>query len=69
MSGFISKRPCVDVTFGSAPRAFRDKWRCALVLTGMGADGREGALALLKTAGSDILGGRMRQLLMIYLAF
>ncbi len=48
----LNFKPCVDVTFGSAAKAFRDKV-LAVVLTGMGADGREGA-RMLKTAGSDI---------------
>ena len=34
--------PCVDVTFGSAAKVYGDKV-LSLVLTGMGADGREGA--------------------------
>lgn len=48
----LNFRPCVDVTFGSAAKAFRDKV-LAVVLTGMGADGREGA-RMLKQAGSDV---------------
>lgn len=38
-------RPCVDVTFESAAQAYAAKV-LAVVLTGMGADGREGARAL-----------------------
>lgn len=45
-------RPCVDVTFGSAAKAFTDKV-LAVVLTGMGADGREGA-RMLKQSGSQV---------------
>ncbi|WP_394241926.1 chemotaxis response regulator protein-glutamate methylesterase [Halopseudomonas laoshanensis] len=48
----LNFKPCVDVTFGSAAKAFRDKV-LGVILTGMGADGREGA-RMLKTAGSDI---------------
>ncbi|MCY1395024.1 Chemotaxis response regulator protein-glutamate methylesterase of group 1 operon [compost metagenome] len=48
----LNYKPCVDVTFGSAARAFGDKV-LALVLTGMGADGREGA-RLLKQSGSQV---------------
>ena len=48
----LNFKPCVDVTFGSAAKAFRDKV-LAVVLTGMGADGREGA-RMLKDAGSDV---------------
>jgi two-component system chemotaxis response regulator CheB len=45
-------RPSVDVTFGSAARVFPGKV-LSLVLTGMGADGREGA-RLLKKDGSTV---------------
>ncbi|HLT05212.1 MAG TPA: chemotaxis protein CheB, partial [Pseudomonas sp.] len=45
-------KPCVDVTFGSAAKAYGDKV-LAIVLTGMGADGREGA-RMLKQAGSQV---------------
>ena len=48
----LNYRPCVDVTFGSAAKAFQDKV-LAVVLTGMGADGREGA-RMLKQAGSQV---------------
>lgn len=48
----LNYRPCVDVTFGSAAKAFNDKV-LAIVLTGMGADGREGA-RMLKQSGSQI---------------
>jgi len=45
-------KPCVDVTFSAAARVFPGK-TLALVLTGMGADGREGA-RLLKQGGSTV---------------
>lgn len=45
-------RPSVDVTFSSAARAFPGQV-LALVLTGMGADGREGA-RLLKQGNSTV---------------
>jgi two-component system chemotaxis response regulator CheB len=45
-------RPCVDVTFNSVASAFGSK-ALAVVLTGMGADGREGA-RLLKQKGSKV---------------
>lgn len=48
----LNYKPSVDVTFGSAAKAYQDKV-LAVVLTGMGADGREGA-RLLKTAGSQV---------------
>lgn len=48
----LNYKPCVDVTFGSAAKAFQDKV-LAVVLTGMGADGREGA-RMLKQAGSQV---------------
>lgn len=48
----MNYKPCVDVTFGSAAKIFNDKV-LAIVLTGMGADGREGA-RMLKQAGSTI---------------
>ncbi|WP_163833159.1 protein-glutamate methylesterase/protein-glutamine glutaminase [Spartinivicinus ruber] len=48
----LNYKPCVDVTFGSAAKAFGDKV-LAVVLTGMGADGREGA-RMLKAKGSKI---------------
>lgn len=48
----LNYRPCVDVTFGSAAKAMQDKV-LAIVLTGMGADGREGA-RMLKQAGSSV---------------
>lgn len=46
----LTYRPSVDITFGSAARAMGCEV-LALVLTGMGADGREGA-RLLKQGGS-----------------
>jgi two-component system chemotaxis response regulator CheB len=45
-------RPCVDITFNSVAKVYPGK-TLALVLTGMGADGREGARAL-KQGGSTI---------------
>ncbi|GIC78033.1 chemotaxis response regulator protein-glutamate methylesterase [Moritella sp. F3] len=48
----INYKPSVDITFGSAAKSYRDKV-LAVVLTGMGADGREGA-KLLKQHGSTI---------------
>ncbi len=48
----LNYKPCVDITFGSAAKAFHDKV-LAVVLTGMGADGREGA-RLLKQEGSHV---------------
>ena len=47
----LNYKPCVDITFGSAAKSFGDKV-LAVVLTGMGADGREGA-RLLKQGGSQ----------------
>jgi len=48
----LNYKPCVDVTFGSASKAYADKV-LAVVLTGMGADGREGA-RMLKQGGSQV---------------
>ncbi len=48
----MNYKPCVDVTFGSAAKVYGDKV-LSIVLTGMGADGREGA-RMLKSAGSTI---------------
>ncbi|MGY2260952.1 protein-glutamate methylesterase/protein-glutamine glutaminase [Pseudomonas sp. SDO55104_S430] len=48
----LNYKPCVDITFGSAAKSYVDKV-LAVVLTGMGADGREGA-RLLKQGGSSI---------------
>lgn len=48
----LNYKPCVDITFGSASKSFNDKV-LAVVLTGMGADGREGA-RLLKQSGSQV---------------
>ncbi|WP_339513024.1 protein-glutamate methylesterase/protein-glutamine glutaminase [Pseudomonas sp. RL_15y_Pfl2_60] len=48
----LNYKPCVDITFGSAARTYHDKV-LAVVLTGMGADGREGA-RLLKQNGSQV---------------
>ncbi|NIY84821.1 protein-glutamate methylesterase/protein-glutamine glutaminase [Vibrio hepatarius] len=48
----MNYKPCVDVTFGSAAKIYHDQV-LSMVLTGMGADGREGA-RMLKNAGSTI---------------
>lgn len=48
----LNYKPSVDVTFGSAAKVFQDRV-LAVVLTGMGADGREGA-RMLKAAGSQV---------------
>lgn len=48
----LNYKPCVDITFGSAAKSYRDRV-LAVVLTGMGADGREGA-RLLKEGGSQV---------------
>ena len=48
----LNYKPCVDITFGSAAKSYTDKV-LAVVLTGMGADGREGA-RLLKQSGSQV---------------
>ncbi|MDT4787669.1 Chemotaxis response regulator protein-glutamate methylesterase of group 1 operon [compost metagenome] len=48
----LNYKPCVDITFGSAAKSYTDKV-LAVVLTGMGADGREGA-RLLKQGGSQV---------------
>ena len=48
----LNYKPCVDITFGSASKSYGDKV-LAVVLTGMGADGREGA-RLLKQGGSSV---------------
>ncbi|UVE16353.1 chemotaxis response regulator protein-glutamate methylesterase [Pseudomonas sp. LS44] len=48
----LNYKPSVDITFGSAAKSFNDKV-LAVVLTGMGADGREGA-RMLKQGGSQV---------------
>ncbi len=48
----ITFKPSVDITFGSTAKVFQDKV-LAVVLTGMGSDGRDGA-RLLKQFGSKI---------------
>ncbi|ORT49366.1 chemotaxis protein CheY [Vibrio sp. qd031] len=48
----MNYKPCVDVTFASAAKVYQDKV-LSMVLTGMGADGRDGA-KLLKNAGSTV---------------
>ena len=48
----IAFKPSVDVTFGSAAKIFEDSV-LAIVLTGMGSDGREGA-RMLKEKGASI---------------
>ncbi|KHA59120.1 chemotaxis protein CheY [Vibrio variabilis] len=48
----MNYKPCVDVTFGSAAKIYADQV-LSMVLTGMGADGREGA-RMLKGTGATI---------------
>jgi len=48
----LTYKPSVDITFGSAAKAFPGRV-LAVVLTGMGADGREGC-RLLKQSGSTV---------------
>ncbi|TBR43158.1 chemotaxis response regulator protein-glutamate methylesterase [Marinomonas agarivorans] len=48
----LNYKPSVDVTFGSASKCFPGKV-LSIVMTGMGADGREGA-RMLKKAGSRV---------------
>ncbi|MBB1361879.1 chemotaxis response regulator protein-glutamate methylesterase [Shewanella sp. SR44-4] len=48
----MNYKPCVDITFASASKAFGGDV-LAVVLTGMGADGREGA-RMLKSVGATI---------------
>lgn len=48
----VNYKPCVDITFASAAKTYADKV-LAIVLTGMGADGRDGA-KLLKEQGATI---------------
>lgn len=48
----ITYKPSVDVTFGTTAKILKDKV-LAVVLTGMGADGREGS-RLLKKVGSTV---------------
>lgn len=48
----VNYKPCVDITFASAAKSHNDKV-LAIVLTGMGADGRDGA-RLLKEQGGTI---------------
>lgn len=50
--GRMNYKPCVDVTFGSASKVYQDKV-LSIILTGMGADGREGS-RMLKANGSTI---------------
>jgi two-component system chemotaxis response regulator CheB len=45
-------KPCVDITFGSVAKAMPGQ-ALAIVLTGMGADGREGSRQL-KASGSNV---------------
>ncbi|MGL4713105.1 MAG: protein-glutamate methylesterase/protein-glutamine glutaminase [Shewanella sp.] len=51
-SADMNYKPCVDITFASASKAFSGDV-FAVVLTGMGADGREGA-RMLKAVGATI---------------
>ena len=48
----VNYKPCVDITFASAAKTYGGNV-LAVVLTGMGADGREGA-RLLKAQGANI---------------
>jgi len=48
----LSYKPSVDITFGSAAKSFPGR-ALAVVLTGMGADGREGC-RMLKQSGSTV---------------
>ncbi|MGL5727911.1 MAG: chemotaxis protein CheB, partial [Plesiomonas sp.] len=48
----MNYKPCVDITFASCARQYKDKV-LAVVLTGMGADGRDGAM-LLHAQGATI---------------
>lgn len=48
----VNYKPCVDITFGSAANVYADKV-LAIVLTGMGSDGCEGA-KLLKAKGASV---------------
>lgn len=48
----ITYKPSVDITFGSVAKVFHEKV-LGVILTGMGADGREGS-RMLKNAGSRI---------------
>ncbi len=48
----VNYKPCVDITFASAANVYRDQV-LALVLTGMGSDGCEGA-KLLKQSGASV---------------
>ncbi|MBS3803701.1 MAG: chemotaxis response regulator protein-glutamate methylesterase [Oleiphilaceae bacterium] len=50
--GRLNYRPCVDVTFGSLARSFPGK-TLGIVLTGMGADGKEGC-RMMKAGGSVV---------------
>ncbi len=58
-SAEMNYKPCVDITFASASKAYGGDV-LAVVLTGMGADGREGA-RMLKSAGGRRFGRRMKQ--------
>jgi len=44
-------RPCIDIALASVARSVGDG-ACAIIMTGMGADGREGARALKKAGGT-----------------
>ncbi|MFT3931511.1 MAG: chemotaxis response regulator protein-glutamate methylesterase [Spongiibacteraceae bacterium] len=48
----VNYKPCVDITFASAANVYRDQV-LAIILTGMGADGCEGA-RMLKQNGSSV---------------
>lgn len=47
----VNYKPCVDITFASAAKVYGGKV-LAVVLTGMGADGRDGARLLKEQGGS-----------------
>ena len=48
----LNYKPSADVTFGSAAKAYGNQV-LGIVLTGMGADGRDGA-RMLKSSGSTV---------------
>jgi len=48
----LTYKPCVDITFRSINKVFPNN-TLAIILTGMGADGREGT-RILKSSGSEI---------------
>ena len=48
----VNYKPCVDITFGSLAKTFPGK-TLGIILTGMGADGREGC-RMMKKSGSVV---------------